>query len=1070
MPVTQLPFPSKCVAPRRPSFAIERPHLVALLIHGFEKRVQIVQAPAGYGKTTLLVDLAQGAGSRVCWYTFGPEDQAPLDVLRYLAVAMENGLGGSFSIPSVPDDTDWRLVVGLFAAVLQQVSPAKVLFLLDDVHHLEGKPHLLEMVGLLIERAPANVHFVLAGRTRPAIPCLPRLDVHGEVVWHQESTLRFSTEEAESLLANFWKRPVSPKAVDLALARTGGWPAGLVLLARAGPGALEDNGAPWQGDDILFRYLGEEVYSRLPRRLQHFVLRSSVFTEFTSDLCDRVLGTRSGLRNIREVQARGLFLEERAGAPPVFRYHDLFRQFLLHRFQQEAPRDYVALHRRAAEVLRSSGEPHRAVEHLLAAGDTDGAIALTKEAGWAYFKTGRWQTLHAWLALFPQDALKGDPDLLLLGGNVLLRLGDASKALTYLDQAAEIWREQRALEPLGQTLAVQSHAYRRLGRLRRAVEMAREALNTLKEANARAAALAEAHRQLASALTVAGDLEQARVHFEMALELANEGDLEFCSLVYDGLGALHGSMGDLERAVHYLEKAQKGWTKLGNDGALCYTLNNLGMAYLYRGELDIALDTVRTAVQVSTKAGTLPSLALATVSEGILLQALGRYREALTVLHRGLELAQTLMDASLVAEATSALGNTYRLLGETAKAEDLLRRALLEAQQAGHRHAQARLHLGLGKVLCRRNNYEEALEHTRLAQRLLQRPRNLRVIAEAKLLESLIYERSGRTQQCQKCLAEVAAAVGKLGYYGFLLTDPQEWVEVIQLGALKHIGGSIFADLAERLKSHIRSWPDQKQQAWEVITALPKLRVFALGRPRVLLGDHEVKDSEWGSKKAKELLYFLLYKKGRATSDEVIDALWPEWGAEEARKVLKTTVYRLRRALYPECLESHGGAYEIGRQVPVEFDLHEFDRHIQSAQRFRDSEDGKISYLMKAISVYSGPFMEGFDSQWCEEVRARLEVQYQEVLLTLARYYLKRGEHSQAQEVLQRALASDPLDEEAHYLLAQARLLAGDTLGALHQIRYFQHTVAVELGIVPAKRWGDLHEAIIRRGASLVTR
>lgn len=1067
---TLLPFLSKTVVPRRPSFALRRASLIEQLVRGLDKRLQVIWAPAGYGKTTLLVDLAQEAGASLCWYTFGPEDRSPQDVLSCLAVALRGNLGTLCNLPSVLGETEWRSVVGFFTTALQQASPAKILFLFDDIHHVERKPQVLEMLSLLIERAPANTHFVVAGRSCPPFSCLPRLDVQGEVVWVTEDALRFSPEEAERLLCHFWERPVTTEEIRMALGQTGGWPVGLVLLARTGPRALSHNTASSWQEHVLFRYMTEEVYSRLPRKLQRFLTRSSIFTEFTVDLCNKVLGTRTTLRELKEVQEKGLFLEERSAEEPIFRYHDLFRQFLTKRLQQESPDEYIALHRRAAQALQSAGNHYQAVAHYLAAGDVEQALALTKEVGVAYLKAGHVQMLQTWLGLFPPKVVSRDPELLLLRANVLLKVGDAAEALACLNRAEEIWRERKGLEPLGQTLAAKSFACRKLGQLRRAVAMARESLVMLKAGNARAANLAEGHRQLASALAVTGELEEAREHFEKALELTGEGDLELSSVIYDGMGALYGTWGDLDRAIHYLERARQGWTRLGNESALGYTLNNLGMAYFYRGEFDNALEMVKMAIQVSTKAGTIPTLTLATISEGILLQATGKYQEALSVLHRGLELAQGIMDAILVAEATSALGNTYRLLGDAAKAEDLLRKALLEAEQAGHKYAQARLHLSLAKVLCSQKIYEQSLEHAAKAQRILQRPKNLRIIIEAKLVESVVFYEKRRMQQCQKRLAEVASLATKLGYYGFLLADVHEWLGVFQLGALKRIGGDFYIGLVERVNHLLRSWPGLSQEAWQAITTFPKIRALALGKPRVFLGEREIMDTEWGSKKAKELLFFLLYHKGQATSDTIIDALWPEWGAEEARQVLKTTVYRLRRALYPDCLLNQGGVYRIHPQVEVEFDLDMFNKFLENARRFKENVEARNAELLKAISVYNGPFLDSMDSEWCRDVRTHLEIRFQEILLSLARDYLKRGQPSQAQDLLQRALACDPFDEEANYLLAQAYLLAGDTSAALHQIRHFRKNVSPELGITPGKRWSDLYDAVIRQSETPVVR
>jgi ATP/maltotriose-dependent transcriptional regulator MalT len=991
-------------------------------------------------------------------------------MVRRCGEALSTVLGLSSALLSGAPDADWRLALGDLVSRLHGLHPGRTLFIFDDAQYLSDKPQLWNVLSLFIERAPPGASFIIGSRTKPALSSLPRLELQGEVAWYGADSLRFSSEEAGHLLKDLWGRRPETSEVQNLLDRSRGWPAGLVLMARAGPKGSPSDVVTGGGEGLLFDYLTEEVFSRLSEALRRFLTRSAILTEFTVELCDQLLGTKTAREAIDQVKGRGLFLEERASPTPTYRYHDLFRDFLMRQMREESPGEYRALHRRAAQLLEAAGDHDAAVRHLVSAETIEAAIGLVKRAITDYFRQGKWQTLLAWLSLLPQEQVGRDPDLLLLRGKLLVRLGEPAQALDSLDKAIGFWHAQGAAESLGAALTAKSHACRALGKSDRAVAAAREALATLKAGDAHASRLVEAYRQLASALAVKGELDEAKQQFEQALELAGDTDLEAVSIICDGLGAAHTERGELDRAIHYLEKARNGWAKLGNEGALGYTLNNLAIVYFYLGEFDLALGTATAAVRAAGAVSVLPPLSLATVTQGLLYRALGRYQEALTTLLRGLDLARDMSDARLIAEATSALASTYRRMGDTSKAEALLGQALLESKKSEQRYAQARYHIALAKVYSQQGRHREALEQLALGTRMLRQRRNLRALAEAKLVEAVALYRSGHVLRCLKALSTLAAMVKRLGYEGFLLADGEEVAEVIHLAAVKRLGEGLFERLLARVKEQVRHQPGERDELWQVLTSLPRLKVFALGEARVLLEHHLVTEGEWESAKAKELLYFLLCTRKPLRADAIIDALWPEGAGSEQRKLLNTTVYRLRRGLYPECVVCQGGSYCLNPRVPVDFDVDAFDRSLRAAHECTEREEVRAEHLRKAVEVYKGPFLDGADGLWCQEMRASLESRYRHALLSLASYYLTRDQITHVRDMLDRALSSDPYDEDAHYLLAVTHLKTGDSLAALRQIRRFQQIATTELGIVVSGRWRALYEQAIKYGAGIAAR
>ncbi len=197
---------------------------------------------------------------------------------------------------------------------------------------------------------------------------------------------------------------------------------------------------------------------------------------------------------------------------------------------------------------------------------------------------------------------------------------------------------------------------------------------------------------------------------------------------------------------------------------------------------------------------------------------------------------------------------------------------------------------------------------------------------------------------------------------------------------------------------------------------------------RVFLEGHEVTAPEWRSRKAKELLLFLLCRREAATKEELIDALWPESTGGAGSSALKTTIYRLRRALYPELAISEGGGYFVNPEAPIKFDLYRFEHCLDLAGSLGNGSASnlRIEGLEKALEIYKGPFLNESYAEWCQPFQRELDAKFKTALQTLADHHIALHDYPRAISVLLKAVSSDPYDEVANYGLIQAYDLAGD--------------------------------------------
>jgi LuxR family maltose regulon positive regulatory protein len=1066
LPTMELPFITKVLIPEERGHLVRRDRLLNPMKASLNKKAQVVCAPAGYGKTALLADFAREVETPIFWYSFTPEDYDPVSFLRYCLHSVRSVFPdfGAACLPHLGSEpnTGWSAQFGFFINSLLKDIYGPAVFIFDDLHWIQGKQDLEEALSLLIQHAPVNVHFVLGSRVWPSLTCLPKLAASNELDLLDTQNLRFSADETAELLTRLWGRPVSPQEGDEINHGAGGWAAAIVLTATGQKLRNQPDLSGPVDEGILFNYLSEEVFNRLALPLQAFLLQSSILREFTASLCDKLLDTPGSQALIDQVKERGLFLEERAGKGAAYAYHDLFRNYLIARFQSESPEEYKRLNL-AAGVLYSQIEDHdAAIFHFLNGGDSKQAIAIVKQVASVYFAQGRWQKLASWLGSLPRQTTAQDPELLLLSAQVQLRLGKSDRSLEQLEQLL-VGLDANSQLLQGQALVAKSVAYRRLGHLDLAVQAAEDGLSVLKEINSPKGYLAEAHKQLGAAFTTRGEYDKAKERLHAALALTSEEDLHLLSLVCNDLGVTYMELGELDKAEFYLKKAKSGLMKLGSDGSLAEALNNLALVYFHRGEFDLALDEVVEALKTSQKVGYPRVVANALMNQGMIQQALGAHRDSLTSASHALEMSRQLLDQRLVAESTETLGSAYRKLGETAKAEALLKQALLEAEDSGQKYIAAIYRISLGKLYCQEGSYSPALAQLKLAEDQLIGLESPRRVAEIRLYQAAIHYRNGKLKDTMEHLNQAANLVSQVGYDGFLLADGSEVLDVLRFGAVKRVGGEAFTRLVGKLAEN--PCPEETSNAASFsarrLSSLHTLKVFSFGTPRVVLDIHEVADSEWRSSKAKELFFLLLCNRQVLSNEEITETLWPDTSLELSASTLKNNVYRLRQALFDECVLAKGSGYCINPEVKIDFDKENFLLNLKQAVGCPRDNDIRGKYLSEAVALYRGPFLNGFHSEWCDDLREDLQLKYHAALMSLAGYHTSRKNYLRAVDLLEQVVKEDSYNEEAQYQLLVGYLNIGEPFAALQQLRKYSRICLEELGIDLSPRFLECHERIL---------
>ena len=520
---------------------------------GSGRRVIGVTAPAGYGKSTLLAQWAVADDRQVVWVSLDRLDDDPAALLTLLAsayarasphnpdlVADVGGLGMSVLGRAAP-----RL-----ASVLR-TSPVPFVLILDDLHELQS-PACHDALSVVISGIPRGSQLVAASRL--AQPHLPRLRASGDALELQPSDLALDTAGAQQIFAAA-DVSLTGEAAAVVTERTEGWPAGLYLAALI---AHDGNGeaSTVSGDDrYVADYLYRESLSNLPERVQQFLRRTSVLDRLCAPLCDAVVGESGSQQRLHALEASNLFLVPLDRRREWFRYHALFREFLLGELRRIEPDVIMKLQLRAADWYESHGSPAMALEHLLTTTERDRCIRLVTELTLPTYQAGQITTVQRWLSELGDAAIGEYPPLAVLAGWVTVLTGQTAEAQRW---AAIIDAASFDLVPADGTASFDSARA-----MLRAIMCAAGPEQMMTDASLAVAQEPpwspwrdQALYMCGEAHLLAGDVEEARALFaESSLVAASAGNTDVFVISESQLALLAMDRGHWERAAGHIEGA-----------------------------------------------------------------------------------------------------------------------------------------------------------------------------------------------------------------------------------------------------------------------------------------------------------------------------------------------------------------------------------------------------------------------------------------------------------------------------------------------------------------------------------
>lgn len=1065
---------TKIRIPYRRRELITRPRLIDALYEQLEKRLLFIVAPAGYGKTSLLVDLAQQSELPVSWLSLDALDQEPQRFLHYLIAAINerfpkygrDSLAALESMTSIEQDEE-RLLVTITNEINAQINEHFIL-ILDDYHLVSNASFINHVISRFLQLTGEQVHLILATRNLPSLPGTPLMIARNQIGGLSFEQLSFYPEEIQQLFQQNNGIELSHEDARMLVQQTEGWIAA-IHLTNGRPGTLPQM-HPLESTRELFDFFSKEVLLRQTEEVRRFMLMTSLFDVFDVSLCKKVLeplveGTPVDWPVVFESVRHGnLFSVPLDNEGRWMRYHHLFQHFLRSQLQYEQPVLAWHIQQNLARAYEEQEAWEEALELYSRLDDHENQVRLLRGVGLNFILAGRALTLSNWLDKLPSEELYSHPSLVSLLGIIYAIRGENRQALELFNMAESSLRESGDKIDWPTTLVRRAEAYRQLGHYEQALEDADKTLMLTGDAAIPAMqhTFVEALRIKGLALFGLGRIKESLSWLQDALQMCRKlGIKEKIPILETELGVVHRRLGEPEITAQYYATALQALENAGNTGWKARLLNNLGLLYHLTGRLDEAYPLLQQALQTAERSGYVRIQTNVLLSLGDLLTDFSDYEAAYNCYDSALTLATNLGHSLYIFYASLGQARLKRLAGDHVLAIEELRRAELSQVNLGL-FEKAIYSLELGCCWLERGNLELSINFLREAVTLFEKGGNQMEQSVAQLWLEIASSVQNPTQAII-ALRQLLPAQREWQKPSPLMIHAGRGVRFLKKRSsrlLKDPFLKLFFEQAERVLDAIPALYKSVVSVSEDLPSIgPRLEIVSFGDVQVRHHQKIIELSDWQTREARDLFFFLLQSQP-LTKEQIALVFWPDISPARLKVRFKINIYRIRQAVGTDAVIFEDDRYRFNRTVNYSWDREEFDRLFEKLQeKIMPSEKRRL--LEQAVGLVKGDYLADLHADWVIHDRLKYQEAYRYLMLELAAIYLQDGQVYECLDMARRVLQSDALLEAAHRLILQAYASLHDPANMTLQYRQYQETLENELGLSPSSEISDLYRQLM---------
>ena len=598
---------TKTRQPQLPLHWITRPRLSGKLREALRCKLLLISAPAGYGKTTLVIEALRDSHKPIGWISLDASENNPINFWAYFITALQNVVptGGQPIINALqspqPPPADWLLtnLINMITGI-----PDDFALVLDD-YHVISSPNIHEAMQFLIEHLPPQAHLIIITRSDPPWP-LARWRVKGDIAEFRAGDLSFTAEETAAFIRDITGKTLVESDLATLESRTEGWIAGIKMAVLSLQGKKDISGyiKAFSGTNrYILDYLAEEVLDQQPPDIKQFLIETSILENLSGPLCDTITERSDSQNKLHQLELANLFISPLDDERHWYRYHQLFATILRHQLAKEVPEKEQLLHLRASEWYEKEGITTEAVNHALLGNDTERAAMLVENTAPAMLGQNQAVALLEYASRIPEPIIHASPWLCVCFAWAALTANRSEILMKMLSRAVEALSESpetfspssraNLLRLKGHVLSLQSIIAQAQDDIPRAIRLAEEADREL-PGNQIDDLLARAVNSLnlSAYYQKTGDITKAIPLIEDLVATGRRSDYHYAIL------SGRGSLADIQMQLSRLEQASRICHETIKEGTLWggdFPLPATALAYVVLGKLNYEQNDLKNA-------------------------------------------------------------------------------------------------------------------------------------------------------------------------------------------------------------------------------------------------------------------------------------------------------------------------------------------------------------------------------------------------------------------------------------------------------------------------------------------
>jgi ATP/maltotriose-dependent transcriptional regulator MalT/DNA-binding SARP family transcriptional activator len=1039
-----------------------RTRLFRVLDSCLKSPVTWVSAPGGSGKTTLVASYLYERKLNSIWYRIDEGDGDIATFFYYMGLAAKKAAPHvkGFLPVLTPDYLEGvpAFTMRYFGELYGRLEPPFVI-VLDNYQHIRDCRQINEIVAKGLDVVPEGINIVIISREEPP-PQFARLRAGGGISFLGGDEILFTVDESQKMLRLKGFRDLNENLIHRVHERTRGWAAGLVLIMERGRRKGFDerilSGSP---TDEVFDYFVIEIFEKIDDETRRFLLQTSFLPEMTISLAESATGVVRSGEILNQLQENLFFTEKNTAPDPVYRYHPLFREFLLSMAKRIFTHDEITkMKRMVAALLVETGRMEDAAVLLLETADWEGFIPFIIGYAPKLVAQGRTKTLAEWLAAVPAEIAESSPWLLYWTGQCASIITPA-EGRGYLEQAFRLFVEQSAdtgalmaWAGVADSFIYDFDCFKPIDRW----------IDWLDERISRDETFPSPEIEAAVASSMVGVLvwrrpghPAIRKWIETALYSSQRGGDSAIRLLALRRSLLYQIwMGDKGACLDLLVEINRIVESHSAPPAGLIAAKMIkAHYYAWLGdESDRALQLVEEGFAIAEETG------VHVVDSFLAIQgafsALNRGEEG-EVLRYAQKLEETLqpgrryivfyhyilaMRCLLIEKYTEALAHGMKMLELCI--------------ESGLPFLEARARTKISQVYFETGDIESAERELAASEEFFREVGSPYFQFTTFLIRAYFFFGRGKESEGQESLRESFRLGQKNGYtYTASMFRPQVWAVL----CAKALGAGVEIEYTQQLIRKRRLFPplpaaEYENWPWPV-------KIHTLGRFEVLIDGKRLEFSGKAPRRIISLLKSLIANGSKGACEEkLIDILWPDSDGDAAHDSFTVAVHRLRQLLGNEkALILRDGRLILDPKI-CWVDAHAFEELLIIGETAIPEEAERLT--IKSLKLYRGPFLEDSPEPWAISTRERLRGKYLRGVRRSGEELEIAGNYERAAILYEKGLDADPLVEELYRCLMRCRQAAGQTSEAVAVYNRCKNILRSVLGVDPSKGTKELYRAL----------